>query len=74
MVAKSINLTPFLLSIICYIGKFYLKDIFLNCYFQLFWENFMKTITARQSYLQIMIYQCFLNNQLNLCDFYFRGT
>jgi hypothetical protein len=37
-------------SIICYIGKFYLKDIYLNCHFELFREICMKIITTGEIY------------------------
>jgi hypothetical protein len=38
-------------SIICHISKFYFKDIFLNCHFELFWENCMKITITGQIFL-----------------------
>jgi hypothetical protein len=38
-------------SIVFHIGKLYCKDFFLNCHFELFWENCMKIITTRQTFL-----------------------
>jgi hypothetical protein len=43
-------------SIICYIGKFYFEDVFLNCHFVLFGENCMKSITTGEIFLSIMNY------------------
>jgi hypothetical protein len=37
-------------SIISYMGKFYFED-FLNCYFELFGENYMKIISTGQVFL-----------------------
>jgi hypothetical protein len=58
-------------SIICYLGKFYFS-VFLNCYFKLFGEKWLKIITGL--FLYINKYEGFQNNQVSLCEIFFLGT
>jgi hypothetical protein len=46
-------------SVIFYIGKFYFKDFFLNCNFELFGENCMKIITKVDFSFELQIIKVF---------------